>query len=498
MAPSRISTVAIWFLAILSAAALAGCGGTATSNPPTPPAPLSAGNVNLIFVVSEDLSYAAPGDVNLKTANLTNRGLQRSLRMATFLKQSVLGGNNVTIIHVLTPMTHLQTANNYPDMVALDTVQQFAMLNEITLSYENNTPVRANSYPLNVAYSSARLPDGVAEPLVNCSPLASCQGLDFRDEDGGNEALASAIIKTGTPGYYVFSAPWGTVRALIANLNQLEGYALAVPTSYAGPNYIYAISIAPSGAASLITYDSGVNPSSTYPLLPAGAIVSAPCLPVTTHGGFHIVVTGGAGGAVVPAGINTNETVYLVRHAEAHPVDWWEDGNYIGSGQWRALDLPNALRGKIYPDRVLSIDPAQVTPGSTSAQGDAYSYVRTNATVLPYAIANNLPYQLAANFELLAQNPPQQLATQASTFLFFGGQFSNKRLLVGWEHDHIPPTVNALLQTYHGGQTAPNWPDDDFDTVWTVKLDEAGNLSVDNATCEGIKSSTLPATPPQF
>jgi len=124
--------------------------------------------------------------------------------------------------------------------------------------------------------------------------------------------------------------------------------------------------------------------------------------------------------------------------------------------------------------------------------------VRTNATVLPYAIANNLPYQLAANFELLAQNPPQQLATQASTFLFFGGQFSNKRLLVGWEHDHIPPTVNALLQTYHGGQTAPNWPDDDFDTVWTVKLDEAGNLSVDNATCEGIKSSTLPATPPQF
>src|ERR1039458_3422812 len=53
------------------------------------------------------------------------------------------------------------------------------------------------------------------------------------------------------------------------------------------------------------------------------------------------------GGAVVPAGINTNETVYLVRHAEAHPTSWWEDGNYIAAGQWRALDLPYALRGKI-------------------------------------------------------------------------------------------------------------------------------------------------------
>ena len=51
---------------------------------------------------------------------------------------------------------------------------------------------------------------------------------------------------------------------------------------------------------------------------------------------------------------------------------------------------------------------------------------------------------------MLAQNPPQ-LATQASDFFFTGGQFSNQTLLVGWEHDHIPTTVNALLSTYHGG-----------------------------------------------
>jgi len=124
---------------------LAGCG---SSGQPTP-APLSAGNLNLIFVVSEDLAYQASGDVNPKTANLTNQGLQRSLLMATFLQQNVLGALNVTGIYALEPMTHLQTAGNYPDMIGLETIQQFAMLNQITLSSDQygGTPLAGQSYP---------------------------------------------------------------------------------------------------------------------------------------------------------------------------------------------------------------------------------------------------------------------------------------------------------------------------------------------------------------
>ena len=41
-------------------------------------------------------------------------------------------------------------------------------------------------------------------------------------------------------------------------------------------------------------------------------------------------------------------------------------------------------------------------------------------TVEPYAIANNLPYDLAASFEIFAQNPPE-LASEASNFFFTGG-----------------------------------------------------------------------------
>jgi hypothetical protein len=43
------------------------------------PAPLSADNINLIFVVSQDLAFQdqASGDISPSTANLTNKGLQR-------------------------------------------------------------------------------------------------------------------------------------------------------------------------------------------------------------------------------------------------------------------------------------------------------------------------------------------------------------------------------------------------------------------------------------
>ena len=102
-----LSTTAIFLLLCCY-----GCGGTGNGSNPTPatPAPLSAANINLIFVVSEDLTNNAAGDVNSETANLTSQGLKRTLLMAPFLQQNVLGGNNVTGLYALEPMTHLQTA----------------------------------------------------------------------------------------------------------------------------------------------------------------------------------------------------------------------------------------------------------------------------------------------------------------------------------------------------------------------------------------------------
>jgi hypothetical protein len=474
---------------------LTGCSNSSSFNAPVSnPAPLSTNNVNLVFVVSPDLAYQATGDVNPSTANLTNQGLQRSLLMAPFLQQQVLGSKNVTSIYALEPTTHLQTANDYPDMAALESVQQFALLNQITLpsAADGSAPLSAASYPINVSYAPGPLPSGVGAPLFPCP---GCQGLDFNDEGGDNEALASSIIKANVPGFYVFSAPWETTSALLTNINRFEGYNLALPANYKGPNYIYAFSITPSGSASLLTYNSNVSPPSSYPALPSPVSVSRTC---TAQTPFSITVTSGVNGAVIPAGINTNETLYMIRHVEAHPGSSWDDGNYVAAGQWRALSLPNALLGKISPSEVWSIDPAQVFPGALITPGNSdWSYIRATLTVEPYAIENNLPYHLVSNFGLAAPNSPQL----TSAFFFNGGTFSNQKILLSWEHLHIPTTVNALLASYFpngGAPTAPDWPDSDYDTIWIVTFDAAGNVTVDNSTCEGINSATLPVGAPQF
>ncbi len=486
MKVKKISVMQLLFL-MFALALVAGCGGS-DSNPGSA---LSADNVNLIFVVSPDLANHAQGDINPDTANLTNQGLHRSLLMATYLKTQILGTNNVTGIYALAPMTHLQTANKYPDMTAIGFIQQFALLNQITLPlYPSGSNYTANSYPINAAYAPGAVPNGVHVPAAYCP---DCRGLDFNNTGSNNDALVSDIINKKITGYYVFSAPWETISSLLANINTLYGYNLNLPATYMGTNYVYAISIAPSGEARLVTYDSNLKPSSAYPVLPA-PVASASCTH-TQQVYFSTARTGGVSGAVIPANINTNQRIYIIRHAEAHPDpgNGFEDGNFVGAGQWRALALPRALSGKIRPNMVYSIDPAQwFSTGYINV-----SYVRPSLTVLPYVIANNLPYYLVSSFDIGDPNEPQL----AADFFFTGGTFTNQTVLLAWESTRIKPLINALLNSY-GASGLPllptTWPGTDYETIWTVTLDARGNLTVNNELCEGIDSAALPGTAPQF
>jgi hypothetical protein len=353
------------------------------------PFALPGDNVNLIFVVSPDAAYQTPGDVDPSTANLTGQGLHRSLMMGSYLKQNLLGDRNVTAIYALEPMTHLQTAQGFPDMGGLGFIQQFALLNRITL---NGTT--GNSYPIGTSYASGSVPSGVVEPTIF---PPDCQGLDFNDAAGNNVALATRIIDAQVPGDYVFSAPRETTSALLANVNNAKGYGLSLPTTFMGSNHVYAISIAPSGAVNFSTLDSRLNPSAGYPVLPS-CVPSAGC--GSQQAPFSIARTGGIDGAAVPPGMNTNETVYLIRHAEAHPTEQFEDGNYVGAGQWRALAMPWFLRGKISPNQVYSIDPAQ----AFGVDQVGLSYVRPSLTVLPYAVANKSALSPGGEFLYRAGN----------------------------------------------------------------------------------------------
>jgi hypothetical protein len=475
------------FILVFALTLLAGCASSSGSHQKSA---LSAGNINLVFVVSPDLAYQTSGDVDPDTANLTNQGLQRSLLMATYLKTHVLETKTVSNIYALAPMTHLQTANHYPNMAAIGFIQQFALLNQITVK-----STTAYSYPINTAYAPGDVPGGVVEP----SPyIPGAQGLAFNDANGNNIALVTRIINANQSGFYVFSAPWETTSALLTNIKTTKGYNLNLPDTYIGTNYVYVISIAPSGEASLATFDSKLNPPATYPVLPPPPIVSASC---TQQDYFSYTLTDGVNGVQNPTGANTNQTVYLIRHAEAHPTDSFEDGNFVAAGQWRALSLPNflpnALRGQPGPTVVYAIDPAQ----SFALSADfGVSYVRPSLTVLPYAIANNLPYYLVSSFSMGTVTTDPAVAKATSDFLFTGGNLSNQTVLLAWEHEHYPPLMTYLLQSY--GVTVPPaalpWPQTDYDTIWTVKLDAQGNLTVNNALCEGIDSTPLPATAPEF
>ena len=468
------------FILLLALTLFAGCQGGVDGN-----GPLSAENIHLIFVVSPDLAYDPLGDLNPDTANLNNQGLNRSLLMASHLKDEVLGGADVTRIYALEPMTHLQTSNNYPDMASLGFIQHFALLNKVTLIGGS-----ANSFPINVSYARGSVPGGVVEP----NPYTpECQGLDFNDVNGVNLALAAGVIQAGIPGFYVFSAPWETTQALLSDIKAAFGYKMTIPTTYLGSNHIHMITVTPSGFADLTTIDAELTPSSEYPVLPS-PVKSSPCNTQQKH--FSVALTGGVNGVVIPPDINTNETVYLIRHAEAHPLETFENGNFVGAGQWRALALPAFLQGKINPTMVYSIDPAQSLSYSTYS----FSYVRPSLTVFPYVIANNLPYYLSAGFSIGGETNDPDVAETTKNFFFTGGSFSSQTVLVAWEHEHFPPMVTALLESYGGDAPLPalSWSQTDYDTIWTVTLDAQGNLTVDNALCEGIDSAGLPDEAPRF
>jgi hypothetical protein len=390
---NRLSTFRALFLIFFLVLAV-GCSNSHHGDDSS--APLSADNINLIFVVSPDLAYHDSGDIDTETANLTPQGLQRSLQMATFLKQQVLDDNNVSAIYTLAPMTHLQTDNHYPDMTAIGYIQQFALLNQQTrpIDTEGNT-YTANSYSLNVAYTSQEsLPSGVAEPREKWGYSTKGNGLDFNNTGGSNDAIVSAIIENDTSGYYVFSAPWETIAALLTTLNERPDYNLNLPTTYPGANHIYAISISLDKSASLVHYNSNLTPPDSYPVLPL-PVASAICS-YDKQAYFTTTRRAGVDGVVIPDTINKNQTVYIVRHAEAHPDEdfSFENGNFVAAGQWRALELGNTLNSvfdtDMVPNMVYSLDPAQWY----QIGEDDFSYVRPSLTVLPYAIANHLPYSL--------------------------------------------------------------------------------------------------------
>ncbi len=88
--------------------------------------------------------------------------------------------------------------------------------------------------------------------------------------------------------------------------------------------------------------------------------------------------------STIPVNSNKKMTVYFIRHAEAHPTSYWEDGNLVYLGDVRALYLPIALEGKITrPDFVYAVDQAQSSRAALTATIQALPITLTSGPPRP-------------------------------------------------------------------------------------------------------------------
>jgi len=342
-------------LAALAVAVLAGGASAAASAPHF--MPLDINPLNLIFLPSADVAPA--------TGLMTSRGLQRSLRLASRLATIMV---SVGDIHAIAPTTATAPrADNVYDLSALESVEQLAL--------EYDAPIDASA------------------PAQCASPCPS-QGLDATDignPDGANERLVEGIIatarRTGATGNHVFSLPVALMNNLVGYINSAEKYHLRIPRlEHNQRNTAYVISIDRANHATMRLYTFPVAPPPSYPKLLLRQSGACPQQRVS--------ISTKVMGLRPPAGINTSERVYLVRHAEAHPNNQFENGNYVCRGQSRALGAPTILYRKITASSGgrLPRDFAVYGPDPSFPVGPhRNSYVRAALTVNPFAIAYGLP-----------------------------------------------------------------------------------------------------------
>ena len=165
-----------------------------------------------------------------------------------------------------------------------------------------------------------------------------------------------------------------------------------------------------------------------------------------------------AGALALPnahAADSDTETLVFVRHGEKPAAGY---GQLNCQGLNRALALPAVIAAKFgKPDAIYAPDPGQQKDDS----GHPYYYIRPLATIEPTAIQFQMPVQTPYGFAQIDKlgaalvNPDNR----------------GKLIVVAWEHKLIVKLLRQMLSA-HGGNPAdiPNWKSDDFDSIYTVRL----------------------------
>lgn len=298
--------------------------------------------------------------------------------------------------------------------------------------------------------------------------------------------IISNILSNQPQGHYIIAMP----VAMINNTIEALTSPTSSPAKITPGNYNqYAVLTVENGNTTVTTYDDNLKPGRSYPdiRLAKTPHYQCPQTPVT-------ITAKKPQSSTMP--LNTNQTVYFIRHVEAHPTSTFENGNYVCQGAWRALGANKILRDKMngIPEYILSTNPENLI-----ACDKACSYIRPSLTISPFAIENHKNVELAA-FQW------NDAPTLASTIFTQGSPYSSKKfnhstMLVAWEHVHIEAAIQYLFATIYDNPEAakkvPSWSYTDYDTIWKLSTDAKGNVTFSN-TCEGVDTNALPSTCPAF
>ena len=398
--------------------------------------PLNRNAWNIVFVQSFEPVA--------KTNNLSAQGFNHALLFGQLLNTATAGKiADVRGIYSFSP------SSNGQDMTTLESIEPFAVLNNRAVTHS----------------------------LVESGDITTY---------GTPAYIINGILSNQPRGTYVIAMPAAMINDTLAKLlgpgAPADGIA---PNNY---NQYVVLSLA-NGRMAAAVYDDGLSPDKKYPALDLKRTpqYSCPEQPVK----FTVKKPKSS-----KYQFNTRQSVYFIRHVEAHPNSTFENGNFVCQGAWRAIGangiLSDLMGGK--PKNILTTNPTNLI----GCDGTC-SYIRPALTIAPYAIQHGQNLMLAG----FQWNDAPTLA--ASLFTrntpYSDPAFDQSLTLVAWEHGNIDKAFQYLIGDIYADPIAlkklPPWSFTDYDTVWKLETDEYGNLTFSN-TCEGINSDSLPSTCPAF
>jgi hypothetical protein len=178
------------------------------------------------------------------------------------------------------------------------------------------------------------------------------------------------------------------------------------------------------------------------------------------------------------------ETIVFLRHGEK-PTDT-EIGQIKTAGLNRALALPDVLLVR-YKDPKFIFAPGTSDKVMNTTTGQQYAYLRPLITIEPTAIRAGLPVNTDFGYRHYDDLEAELLKEQ----------YKGAMIYVSWEHHMLVALVKKLIVDLHGQATVPEWPKDDFDSLFvvTIRSGAAGktiDLQVDH---EGIKPTDVFPSP---